>query len=51
MKDEITQKLSRLYRHFDKPYALSSPRKLYAVAKSYGITLKNCIDFLASQDA
>ena len=50
MKGTTRDLLQHLYTDIGKPYALSSPRKLYDAAKSHGISLSNCIEFLNSKD-
>lgn len=50
MKDTTRDLLQHLYTDIGKPYALSSPRKLYEAAKAHGISLSDCIEFLNSKD-
>ena len=50
MKDSTRSKLDTLYKDIGKPWALSTPRKLYEAAKSEGIKFSECISYLNAQE-
>ena len=39
-----------MYKDIGKPWALSTPRKLYEAAKSEGIKFSECISYLNAQE-
>ena len=51
MNEKLSKILEKIYTNVKHPNGLSSPRRLWDAAKKYGITLKECRDYLESQDS
>ena len=48
MKESVRKILDRLYQDIGQPHSLSTPKKLYGAARSYGISLSECKTYLNS---